>query len=91
MYENFKQVQIQTSDPEVKINLRYGGDGPPVLLIHGNPLTHVHWHLVAPRLATGFYGGGNRPAAGMATAASRAAGTITAITHSAAWRRTRST
>ena len=26
-------------------------DGPPVLLLHGNPLTHVHWHRVAPRLA----------------------------------------
>ena len=22
--------------------------------IHGNPLTHVHWHLVAPRLAKDF-------------------------------------
>jgi len=51
MYEGFTHTQIQTSDPEVKINLRHGGFGPPVLLIHGNPLTHVHWHLVAPRLA----------------------------------------
>jgi len=54
MFEGFKQVQVQTSDPEVKINLRYGGKGSPVLLIHGNPLTHVHWHLVAPRLAKDF-------------------------------------
>src|SRR5688572_23697126 len=54
MFEGFKQIQVQTSDPEVKINLRYGGNGPPVLLIHGNPLTHVHWHLVAPRLAKDF-------------------------------------
>ena len=54
MFEGFKHIQVQTSDPEVKINLRYGGDGPPVLLIHGNPLTHVHWHLVAPRLAKDF-------------------------------------
>ncbi|HEY9445495.1 MAG TPA: alpha/beta hydrolase [Burkholderiales bacterium] len=51
MYEGFKHSQIQTSDPEVKINLRHGGSGSPVLLIHGNPLTHAHWHLVAPRLA----------------------------------------
>jgi haloacetate dehalogenase len=54
MYEGFEQIQVQTSDPEVKINLRYGGSGPAVLLIHGNPLTHVHWHLVAPRLANDF-------------------------------------
>jgi haloacetate dehalogenase len=54
MFEGFKQIQVQTSDPDVKINLRYGGNGPPVLLIHGNPLTHVHWHLVAPRLAKDF-------------------------------------
>jgi len=54
MFEGFRQIQVQTSDPEVRINLRYGGSGPPVLLMHGNPLTHVHWHLVAPRLAAHY-------------------------------------
>ena len=54
MYEGFKRFEIQTSDPEVKIVGRVGGSGPAVLLIHGNPLTHVHWHLVAPRLARDF-------------------------------------
>lgn len=54
MYEGFKRFEIQTSDPEVKITGRVGGKGPAVLLIHGNPLTHVHWHLVAPRLARDF-------------------------------------
>lgn len=54
MFEGFKHVQVQTSDPDVQINLRYGGDGPPVLLIHGNPLTHVHWHKVAPLLMKDF-------------------------------------
>jgi haloacetate dehalogenase len=28
-----------------------GGDGPPVLLLHGFPETHACWHRVAPRLA----------------------------------------
>lgn len=54
MFEGFELTQIQTSDPEVKINVRHGGKGPPVLLLHGNPLTHVHWHLVAPELAEEF-------------------------------------
>ena len=54
IFENFHQAKVQTTDPEVSINLRYGGSGPPILLLHGNPLTHVHWHLVAPRLAEKF-------------------------------------
>ena len=28
-----------------------GGEGPPVLLLHGFPETHLCWHAVAPRLA----------------------------------------
>ena len=54
MYEGFERFEIPTSDPEVKIVGRVGGRGPAVLLLHGNPLTHVHWHLVAPRLAEHF-------------------------------------
>ncbi|PYM92575.1 MAG: alpha/beta hydrolase, partial [Candidatus Rokuibacteriota bacterium] len=54
MFEGFKHIQVQTSDPECAINLRYGGSGPPVLLLHGNPLTLVTWHLIAPRLAKDF-------------------------------------
>ena len=29
-----------------------GGDGPPVLLLHGYPQTHIAWRRVAPDLAT---------------------------------------
>jgi len=54
MFEGFSHIQVATSDADVSINLRYGGSGPPVLLIHGNPLTLAHWHLVAPRLAKDF-------------------------------------
>jgi haloacetate dehalogenase len=28
-----------------------GGDGPPLLLLHGFPETHACWHRIAPRLA----------------------------------------
>ncbi|WP_372425731.1 alpha/beta fold hydrolase [Salinarimonas chemoclinalis] len=31
--------------------VRKGGEGPPVLLLHGFPQTHVMWHRVAPELA----------------------------------------
>lgn len=54
MFENFRTFDIQTSDPQVKIHGVIGGNGPAVLLLHGNAITHVHWHLVAPRLAELF-------------------------------------
>ena len=50
MYEGFRRFDIQTSDPHVTIRGVVGGSGPPVLLLHGNPLTHYHWRFVAPRL-----------------------------------------
>jgi len=52
MFENFTHRQITTSG--AVINLRHAGDGPPVLLLHGHPQTHVMWHRVAPRLAEQF-------------------------------------
>ena len=54
MFEGFKKFDVQTTDPQVKIHGVIGGNGPPLLLLHGNPLTHVHWHLVAPRLAKDY-------------------------------------
>ncbi|MET0143552.1 MAG: alpha/beta hydrolase [Ilumatobacteraceae bacterium] len=35
----------------VRIFCRVGGDGPPVVLVHGFPQTHAIWHQVAPALA----------------------------------------
>src|SRR5438093_469662 len=42
MYEGFRRFDIQTSDLQVTIRGVVGGSGPPVLLLHGNPLTHYH-------------------------------------------------
>lgn len=48
----FRPFQIQTS--AVEIVGRVGGSGPPLLLLHGYPQTHVMWHRVAPALAAHF-------------------------------------
>lgn len=52
MFQNFTQTQINT--PDATINLVYGGEGPPLLLLHGYPQTHAMWHKVAPQLAEQF-------------------------------------
>jgi haloacetate dehalogenase len=71
VFENFELKQVQATG--VRINLRTGGSGPALLLLHGNPLTHVMWHKVAPRLAEEFtvvaadlrgYGDSSKPPGG---------------------------
>lgn len=37
-----------------EIFFRIGGSGPPLLLLHGYPETHVCWHKIAPGLAARF-------------------------------------
>ncbi|MQA06547.1 MAG: alpha/beta fold hydrolase [Streptosporangiales bacterium] len=55
----------------VRISCAVGGSGPPVLLLHGYPQTHLIWHHVAPQLAADFtvvladlrgYGDSDKPA-----------------------------
>src|SRR5439155_20546139 len=46
---NFEHTRIPVDG--VTINVVHAGVGPPVLLLHGYPQTHVMWHRVAPVLA----------------------------------------
>lgn len=52
MFSGFHRMNIPTSGAD--IHLVVGGEGPPLLLLHGNPLTHVSWHKIAPRLARDY-------------------------------------
>ncbi len=69
MFENFTRTEIKTSG--ARIFTVYGGNGPPLLLMHGNPFSHLSWHKFAPRLAQEFtvvatdlrgYGDSEKPA-----------------------------
>ncbi|MEV4754906.1 alpha/beta hydrolase [Micromonospora sp. NPDC049559] len=48
MFEGFTLTHVDVG--EVRLRVRYGGDGPPVVLVHGHPRTHATWHRVAPLL-----------------------------------------
>ena len=51
-FDAFDTVTIQTS--RTSIFARWGGSGPPLLLLHGFPETHLMWRAVAPLLAREF-------------------------------------
>ena len=70
-FPGFERRVIPTSGAE--IHTVWGGSGPPLLLLHGSPQTHVMWHKVAPRLAERFtvvltdlrgYGDSSKPPGG---------------------------
>lgn len=69
MFKGFTHTQFSLS--EAVLDVRYGGNGPPILLLHGHPRTHVTWSKVAPELAKFFtvvcpdlrgFGGSSKPA-----------------------------
>jgi haloacetate dehalogenase len=68
LFEGFTLEHVDVG--EATLRVRHAGSGPPLLLLHGHPQTHVMWHKVAPRLAEGFsvvvpdlrgYGESSRP------------------------------
>lgn len=52
MFDGFEEFNIVTTG--TTIHGRWGGEGPPALLLHGIPETHLMWHRVAPQLAEYF-------------------------------------
>ena len=69
MFEGFAKATNTSSG--VTIHYVKGGSGPPLLLLHGYPQSHVMWHKVAPQLAERFtvvvsdlrgYGDSSKPA-----------------------------
>jgi haloacetate dehalogenase len=71
MFDGFATRKLRTE--RGPIHARVGGSGPPLLLMHGYPQTHLMWHSAAPLLAERFtvvatdlsgYGESLRPAPG---------------------------
>jgi haloacetate dehalogenase len=69
-FPGFHARRVPT-DEGVEIHALAGGSGPPLLVLHGHPQTHVIWHRVAGRLAERFsvvladlrgYGDSSKPA-----------------------------
>ena len=52
LFENLDVADVPT--PRGHVHVRTGGSGPPLLLLHGFPETHLMWHSVAPTLAEQF-------------------------------------
>src|SRR6266566_4547171 len=52
LFPGFSRELIETSG--TSIHLLRNGAGPPLLLLHGYPETHVTWHKIAPQLAEHF-------------------------------------
>jgi haloacetate dehalogenase len=52
VFDGFEEFDLATTS--TTIHGRRGGDGPPLLLLHGIPETHLMWHRVASQLADRF-------------------------------------
>jgi haloacetate dehalogenase len=69
LFDGFAELSLPCERGAV--HARVAGDGPPLLLLHGYPQTHLMWHAAAPLLARRFtvvatdlsgYGASLRPA-----------------------------
>ncbi|GAP36634.1 Haloacetate dehalogenase H-1 [Piscinibacter sakaiensis] len=53
LFPGFVARQVPVAEG-VSLRVLSGGEGPPLLLLHGHPQTHAIWHRVAPALARRF-------------------------------------
>jgi haloacetate dehalogenase len=53
LFPDFTEYLIHVED-DIRIEAMLGGEGPPLLLLHGHPQTRAIWHRVAPVLAQHF-------------------------------------
>ena len=49
-----KSITVPSEDGPIEIACQIGGNGPPILLLHGFPQTKAIWEIVAPKLAESF-------------------------------------
>lgn len=52
LFPGFRLLDVAV--PGSRVRLRTGGEGPPLLLLHGYPQTHALWHAVAARLRSRY-------------------------------------
>ena len=71
LFPGFKTQYLKTSGATICVLTK--GQGQPLLLIHGDPETHVTWHKIAPQLAEEYsvvlvdlrgYGDSSKPPGG---------------------------
>jgi haloacetate dehalogenase len=69
LFPGFAPRRVRTAGAQIQCVV--GGEGPPLLLLHGYPQTHAMWHKVAPALAADYtvvcadlrgYGDSGKPA-----------------------------
>jgi haloacetate dehalogenase len=49
-----KRITVSSDDGPIEIACQIGGNGPPILLLHGFPQTKAIWEIVAPELAKNY-------------------------------------
>jgi haloacetate dehalogenase len=52
LFPDSRELRIEADD--ASLFARVGGEGPPLLLLHGFPQSHAMWHAVYPALAARF-------------------------------------